>query len=472
MMNINELNMISDISSLINSNSDMFDILSGIKKSFVEVKELNIFFYDYSSKKLKDVVNNFSPIEDMFDETAVGVIYNNFLKLSNCDYILDNMDIIQNSLSENGNISFKTAIIPLKIDGTIFGVVEIVFDSKKEFKTTILKTFSIIGNQLLLKIQNKLLQERIQVNSDFYDALKNIAKIIETQYELNYIIPLIGEMIDKFVSNHLIYIFLKEGNESKLFWPNACRDKKIYDLIEKVTIDSGYVVSENRKTGVFPLISGKELLGCIVAHSTIDKLTPKEIEYINQLTKQSSVTIERANVYAEVLKHATLDALTGLNNRRQFETRLKQEYASAKRQKHSLCAIMLDIDFFKSINDTYGHAVGDKVLKSVADVIKEQVREYDIASRYGGEEFCILLPQTKIEEANIVAQRLRCAVEKKSIETFVEKTSENKKIGVTISIGLSQLKETDLAEDLYQRADKALYEAKERGRNRVVIYYD
>jgi len=78
---------------LINSNSDMFDIVFGIKKSFCEIKELNIFFYDYSCKKLKDVVNNFSPIEDMFDETAVGFIYNNFLKLSNCDYILDNTDI-------------------------------------------------------------------------------------------------------------------------------------------------------------------------------------------------------------------------------------------------------------------------------------------------------------------------------------------------------------------------------------------
>ena len=151
---------------------------------------------------------------------------------------------------------------------------------------------------------------------------------------------------------------------------------------------SDYVISEDRKIGIFPLISGKEVLGCVAAHSTIDKLSLNDIEYILQLTKQASITIERANVYAEVLKHATLDALTGLNNRRQFEIRLKQEYASATRQKHPLCAIMTDIDFFKSINDTYGHSVGDKVLKSVAQVIKDRLREYDIPSRYGGEEFC------------------------------------------------------------------------------------
>ena len=240
------------------------------------------------------------------------------------------------------------------------------------------------------------------------------------------------------------------------------------ELIKKLKTD--YLISEDRKIGIFPLITEKEILGCIVAHSTIDKLTPDDIEYINQLTKQSSITIERANTYAEILKHATLDALTGLNNRRQFEIRLKQEYASATRQKHSLCAMMVDIDFFKSINDTYGHATGDKVLKTVAKIIKEQLREYDIPSRYGGEEFCILLPQTKIEEANIVAQRLRAAVEKTTIETFIDKTSQNKNISVTISLGLSQLNNNDTAEDLYKRADKALYEAKERGRNRVVVY--
>jgi len=128
---------------------------------------------------------------------------------------------------------------------------------------------------------------------------------------------------------------------------------------------------------------------------------------------------------------------------------------------------MLDIDFFKSINDTHGHAIGDKVLKTMANIIKKQLREYDIASRYGGEEFCILLPQTKIEEASIVAQRLRAAVESTQINI-----DEDKNINITISIGLSQLREKDKAEDLYKRADKALYDAKNRGRNRVVVDYE
>ena len=466
MKNINELEMLLNFSNLINSKSEIFSVVSDIKKTIRTLKDLNIFFYDYSSKKMKDVINNFSPVEDMFDETAVGVLYSNFLKLSNCDYIIDGKETYK--LTLESDISLTTLLLPLRLSGSIFGMIEIVFNSEQDCSKSLINCLTIFSNQILLLIQNKLLQERLQVNYDFYDALKNIAKIIETQYELNYIIPLIGEMIDKFVSNHLIYIFVKNDSNYELFWPNACRDKGVNELIKKLKTD--YLISEDRKIGIFPLITEKEILGCIVAHSTIDKLTPDDIEYINQLTKQSSVTIERANAYAEVLKHATLDALTGLNNRRQFEIRLKQEYASATRQKHPLCALMVDIDFFKSINDTYGHATGDKVLKTVAGIIKEQLREYDIPSRYGGEEFCILLPQTKIEEANIVAQRLRAAVEKKVIETFIDKTSENKKISVTISLGLSQLKDSDAAEDLYKRADRALYEAKERGRNRVVVY--
>jgi len=212
------------------------------------------------------------------------------------------------------------------------------------------------------------------------------------------------------------------------------------------------------------------LLGCIVAHSNVDKLTKNEIEYLEQLSKQSSITIHRAEVYAEVLQHATLDALTGLNNRRQFEMRLKQEYSTAKRQHKPLCAMMIDVDFFKKVNDTYGHNAGDCVLKNVANLIKAGLRDYDIASRYGGEEFAVLLPYTKIEEAFAVAQRLRQSIEKAKIDISGEGDVDVKPISVTISIGLYQFKSEDSLEILYQNADKALYDAKTHGRNKVVIF--
>ena len=118
------------------------------------------------------------------------------------------------------------------------------------------------------------------------------------------------------------------------------------------------------------------------------------------------------------------------------------------------------------MNDTYGHAAGDFVLKNVANVISREVREYDIASRYGGEEFCILLPDTNIEEAEFVAQRLRAAVEKTDIDV-----PDLGVLNVTISVGVSKFEKTyENPEILHQKADIALYEAKRAGRNRVVVY--
>ena len=370
-----------------------------------------------------------------------------------------------NDIFDNGNIIAKTLSIALKYEGETKGFVRIKFKNKAELSSEDLKLFEMFSYNLSLKVMNIVLSKQIEVNSAFYKSMKDIAKIIETQYDFQYIIPIIGEMIDKFVMNHLIYIFIKKEGKYNLFWPSACWNKKVYELIETVTAEDIAKISEDKKTGAFPLVSEDEIIGCIVAHSTIDKLTDEEIGYISELTKQSAVTIERANTYSEILQNATMDALTGLNNRRQFETRLSEQYAIANRQDTPLCAIMTDIDFFKKFNDTYGHAVGDLVLKQTASVIKNTLREYDIPSRYGGEEFCILLPQTGIEEAKIVAERLRSAVEKMEIEL-----EDGRKIHLTISVGLAELDIKDMPEDLYMKADRALYDAKEGGRNRVVVY--
>ena len=180
---------------------------------------------------------------------------------------------------------------------------------------------------------------------------------------------------------------------------------------------------------------------------------------MEQLTRQAAATINRANTYSTILQYATLDALTNLNNRRQFETRLNQEIAITKRQNNPLCAMMIDIDFFKKVNDTYGHAAGDEVLREVAATIKEALRESDIPSRYGGEEFAVLLPFTKIDEAKVVGERLRKAVEEKKIT--INKDEENQKdINVTISMGLAEYDGNETGEVLFERADKALYKAK------------
>lgn len=322
-----------------------------------------------------------------------------------------------------------------------------------------------------LKVQNIVISEKMQKNICFHETMKYIAKIIETQYELSYVIPIIGEMIDKFFENYLLYIFLK--NESNglnyLAWPVACKDSNIMGIIDDF---EGPIFTDDKRLLALPLKSEGKDVGILVAKSTEDEITEKDRDYLQQLSSQIATTINRANVYAEILKHATLDALTGFYNRRQLEERIKQEISNARRQNAPLCGIMTDIDFFKGVNDTYGHAVGDLVLKTIAKVIRSQLREYDIAGRYGGEEFSIILPFTRLAEAKMVAERLRKAIEAQKIDiSKVNPEAEVGQISVTISLGIYEMNPEDKDEDLLKNADKALYEAKNTGRNKVVVQY-
>jgi diguanylate cyclase (GGDEF)-like protein len=140
------------------------------------------------------------------------------------------------------------------------------------------------------------------------------------------------------------------------------------------------------------------------------------------------------------------------------------------RKNTDLCGLMLDIDYFKRVNDTYGHAAGDCVLKGIAEIITNTVREYDIACRYGGEEFFILLPMTNIDDTLIVAQRLRQNIEQSKIDIRSAKVKDIPYLQVTASIGISYFDKNKTPDEFYQSADKALYDSKVNGRNRVTIY--
>ncbi len=154
------------------------------------------------------------------------------------------------------------------------------------------------------------------------------------------------------------------------------------------------------------------------------------------------------------------DRLTGLYNKGKFNEVLQQEIQRAKRYKRPLSLIIFDIDHFKKINDTYGHKVGDEVLKELANIIKKNIRKTDFAARWGGEEFVILAPETNLEGAKKLAEKLRQAVENHKFPTVGK---------VTISLGVAQLEPDEKPEDFIVRADMALYKAKEGGRNRVEV---
>lgn len=214
---------------------------------------------------------------------------------------------------------------------------------------------------------------------------------------------------------------------------------------------------------IVPLFSRRELNGIIILAERINEefFNESEKEYLLTIASLAGVAINNARLY----EMATTDMMTKLKIHHYFQTALIEEVDRAFKYNRHLSLIMADIDHFKDFNDTYGHLAGDVVLKNVARIVKESVRPTDIASRYGGEEFAIILPKTDIHEALIVAERVRTSVEKEKVKF------ESKELQVTVSVGLTQYDSTmdKTKKDLIERADKALFASKRGGRNMVSI---
>jgi diguanylate cyclase (GGDEF)-like protein/PAS domain S-box-containing protein len=185
---------------------------------------------------------------------------------------------------------------------------------------------------------------------------------------------------------------------------------------------------------------------------------------VHSRLEQAKLELEKAN--EELARLAATDPLTGLVNRRQADILFDREVARARRQKSPTSVIMMDIDYFKSVNDTYGHKVGDAVLVHLADRLRSRMRTSDIVARYGGEEFLLILPDTDLDGAAIVAEQMRKIIQ---ASPFLNGQTE---VPITVSCGVAVMPhDRDLANDVLVRmADNALYAAKNRGRNRVVTW--
>jgi diguanylate cyclase (GGDEF)-like protein len=211
-----------------------------------------------------------------------------------------------------------------------------------------------------------------------------------------------------------------------------------------------------------PLHVDDETIGVINISNKSDgsPFSDEDEEILSALADQAAVAIARARLY----EAAITDGLTGLHVRRFTLHRLRQEVKRALRYGPGLSVIMADIDHFKEVNDTHGHLAGDRVLEAVAEELRAGLRQdVDIAGRYGGEEFLIVVPQTDLGGARDCAERLRSAVESRAVDI-----GTGSSLRVTMSFGVAQLAPEESDQDLIGRADSALYEAKEIGRNRVV----
>ena len=214
--------------------------------------------------------------------------------------------------------------------------------------------------------------------------------------------------------------------------------------------------------GVPILIEG-EVRAIFSLDSTVPGFyTQTHIELLQIFAGQAALALQNAFLFDKIRTMALIDALTHLPNRRYLFTLGEREVKRVRRFKHALSAIMLDIDHFKRINDTYGHAIGDEVLSRVAERLGRVVRNVDIVGRYGGEEFAVLLPDASLEDAMEVGERLRISIGEQLIQTT------GGGIAVTISAGVAEwCEDMDDLTELLDVADQGLYMAKQAGRNRV-----
>jgi len=284
-----------------------------------------------------------------------------------------------------------------------------------------------------------------------YDEL--LSKVIE--------LPKLNLSEERLLSSLLKHISNENDIVSCSFWLKDQIDGK-YKLICKEMICKK--IKEIRKNSIyFPLMARKNILGELkVCYKDIKIIEKKKREIFSLIASYAALVIENKRLNKEIKYSSNLidiDGLTKLYNHKYFQESLKNELEKSRRFNYSLCLLMLDIDHFKEYNDTFGHPAGDMVLIKIAEIIKKNMRSYDIVARYGGEEIAIILPHAKRNPAFLIAERMRKEIQE---YTFADRK------GVTVSIGLANYPINAVTkETLIKKADDALYLAKEEGRNRT-----
>jgi len=261
---------------------------------------------------------------------------------------------------------------------------------------------------------------------------------------------------------------IKEDFFSAAFKEDYYRDEAIFDyeIVDSVLGKEELIENSDilRSKVVIPISYANKIIGGIALYhkkgARFDSSRVLEI-----IVQELKVLMRIKWLYSETKYLAITDGLTGLYNRRYFQQTLDREFARSKRYKNPLSIAFFDIDYFKNVNDSYGHQFGDKVIAEISKIIRNSLRKTDYVARYGGEEIVLILPETPIDQTLIPIERIRVKIQD---HPFV---FGDKPVQVTVSCGLSGVEpDVNTYEDLILRADKALYESKRNGRNQTTIY--
>lgn len=350
----------------------------------------------------------------------------------------------------------------------------------------------IIENYDLLK-ETGILDEIDNLNNDIrtLNELLEEAVVIFNKFSIDDLINYVSKkMLTKFIPTYLAFIIEKEDSingvniicfknmqriesmikidsldQYKKFFvlsPASIKFNAFVNMVENKEITDNLIPLEPEL--IVPMMGLDGMYGFLVfGKKVIDKdYSRQELEYIDKIMKFSSISLQNIIHY----RRATIDSKTKLYNHSFFMRKLDEELSRIKRYNSKIAILMLDIDFFKVFNDTYGHLTGDKMLYNLSKIIIENIRKEDIAARFGGEEFVIMLIEADDSGAFQAAEKLRNIVQNFKLNYLKDKLS------ITISIGISTAAKDDLvdANELIRKADTALYTSKKNGRNKSTIY--
>ena len=329
------------------------------------------------------------------------------------------------------------------------------------------------------------------------NVLRSTINAISMSFEIKEIIESAGTNLPNLFDFSSFGVLWKEGLLLYIYQDKSCPPSftqdvvknmvRVFSILGEEPADAGQLTLQVEKRNfrpqqmvmdskatlkshlTLPLAVEGEIIGCTSLNSDQpNAFDAQDLQFFSVIGYQMASTLKHFQRFNSVKSMAIYDTLTSLYNRRFFEERLGIETQKSFYGGTPLSLVMVDIDHFKKVNDTFGHLEGDKVLCKIASLLKDSVRKKDTVARYGGEEFVLILPGAGLEESAMIAERIRRLVENTPMQIIGQA-----QINLTVSLGISNfpIHRPNSKEELVNMADQALYEAKEEGRNRVCIFH-
>jgi diguanylate cyclase (GGDEF)-like protein len=314
----------------------------------------------------------------------------------------------------------------------------------------------------------KLLITTLNPKELLKNALDKVLELTHSELGAIYLFDTGGNVLEPFVTHGVDAKALPALSNGEGIAGYAAQERRtvVLEHIPEdcyIRVNAGFAQALPSEVAAFPLMYKEKILGVMLL-GTFGHYHAEEVPLVEYLANQIAITLDNALTHEKVERLSITDGLTGLYNRRYLGERLEQEFSRALRYSINLSILIMDVDFFKKVNDAFGHQVGDNALVTVARTLQQTVRGSDLIARYGGEEFVVVLPNTGQEQALVVAEKIRAAIADAPVPGMGDKR-------LTISVGLASYPalKADKLSDLVRAADAALYTAKESGRDRVVV---